>query len=61
MKSVIKILPERKEYCILIKSAFSADFCETMINQKKKTFRTAKMHYPISYHSSDDFYSKTKN
>ena len=53
MKEVVKILPERKEYCLLIKSAFSEGFCDRIIQDKKKTFKEAITHYPTSYRNNE--------
>jgi WD40 repeat protein len=53
MKEIINLLPERKEYCILIKSAFSDSFCDNIIAQNKDTFKVAKTHYPTSYRNNE--------
>lgn len=53
MKEIINILPNRKEYCILIKGAFDNDFCDRIIKDKKGSFKKAKTHYPTSYRNNE--------
>lgn len=53
MKEIIDILPNRKEYCLLVKSAFNADFCEQIISEKKQSFKGAKTHFPTSYRNNE--------
>ncbi len=53
MKEKISLLPHRKEYCLLIKSAFTADFCDQMVAEKKETFKKAITHYPTSYRNNE--------
>ena len=53
MKEKIQLLPHRKEYCLLIKSAFTTEFCDQMIAEKKDTFKKAITHYPTSYRNNE--------
>lgn len=53
MKETLNLLPNRKEFCILIKSAFSNEFCDAIINQKKEFFKKANTHYPTSYRNNE--------
>lgn len=53
MKKVINILPNRKEYCLLVKTAFDNEFCDQLISEKKKSFKEAKTHYPTSYRNNE--------
>jgi len=41
MKKQINLLPDRKEYCLLIKAAFTTDFCDQIVAQKKDSFKKA--------------------
>lgn len=53
MKERINLLPNRKEHCILIKSAFTPDFCDQIIAGKKASFKKAITHYPTSYRNNE--------
>ena len=53
MKKIIDLLPDRKEYCILIKSAFNSEFCDAIISERKKFFKKANTHYPVSYRNNE--------
>ncbi len=53
MKKIIDFLPERKEFCLLIKSAFSDDFCDKIIQERKYLFKKANTHYPTSYRNNE--------
>ena len=53
MKKVINLLPERKEYCILVQEAFKEEFCNEIIADKKDAFKIAKTHYPTSYRNNE--------
>jgi len=61
MKKVIDLLPNRKEYCLLVKSAFSSEFCEKIILEKKNSFKQAKTHYPTSYRNNERQVVNNKN
>lgn len=47
------ILPQRKEYCLLVKGAFSHAFCDKIISDKKHSFKKASSHYPTSYRNNE--------
>lgn len=53
MKRIIELLPQKKEVCFVIKSAFSKSFCNRLIAQKKDTFQSAHTHYPTSYRNNE--------
>lgn len=53
MKEVVEILTDRKEYCLLVKSAFDSDFCDHIIEENKQSFKEAKIHYPTSYRNNE--------
>lgn len=53
MKKIIDLLPDRNEYCLLIKSAFSTEFCNQIISDKKDSFKKAISHYPTSYRNNE--------
>ncbi|WP_299619911.1 2OG-Fe(II) oxygenase [uncultured Tenacibaculum sp.] len=53
MKKVINLLPNRQEYCLLIKSAFDTSFCDKIINTTKSNFKKAITHYPTSYRNNE--------
>ncbi|WP_299715900.1 2OG-Fe(II) oxygenase [uncultured Tenacibaculum sp.] len=53
MKKVIDLLPNRQEYCLLIKSAFDTSFCDKIINTTKSNFKKAITHYPTSYRNNE--------
>lgn len=53
MKKVIDLIPNRKEHCFLIKEAFSPEFCNNIIHDKKDSFKKASTHYPTSYRNND--------
>ncbi len=53
MKKIIDILPNRKEYCVLIKAAFDHEFCDKIITEKKPFFKEANTHYPVSYRNNE--------
>ena len=55
MKKTINLLPNRKEFCVLIKSAFSNRFCNAIINEKKSLFKKANTHYPTSYRNNERY------
>lgn len=61
MKKVINILPNKKEYCLLIKAAFDTDFCDKIIEEKKESFKKAKTHYPTSYRNNERQLLESKN
>lgn len=52
MKEVLQILPHRKDYCLLIKSAFSHEFCNEIIYKNRSSFKEANSHYPTSYRNN---------
>lgn len=53
MKKIQDILPDRKEICLLIKNAFSDDFCDEIILGHKNTFKPANLNYPTSYRNNE--------
>jgi len=53
MKKQINLLPDRKEYCLLIKAAFTTDFCDQIVAQKKDSFKKAITNYPTSYRNNE--------
>ena len=53
MKQIINLLPNRKEYCFLVKRAFDNDFCDDIISDKKESFKKAITHYPTSYRNNE--------
>jgi WD40 repeat protein len=55
MKSILQLLPERKEECILIENAFSNEFCSEIIKRFSSNFKQAKTHYPTSYRNNERY------
>lgn len=53
MKKQINLLPHREEYCLLIPSAFTDEFCDQIIAKKKNSFKKAITHYPTSYRNNE--------
>jgi len=53
MKKTVSLLPQRKEYCLLVKAAFDHAFCDQIIEKNKSTFQKANTHYPISYRNNE--------
>jgi len=53
MKKVLHLLPNHRAHCLLIKQAFSPDFCDQLINSKKNSFKKASTHYPTSYRNNE--------
>lgn len=53
MKNILHLLPDRKEFCILIRGAFSQSFCDELISVRKHAFRKANTHYPTHYRNNE--------
>ena len=52
MKTIIDLLSDHEACCLLIKAAFSAEFCRQIIASKQQNFKAAKTHYPSSYRNN---------
>lgn len=53
MNEINDILPDRKEVCLLIKNAFSKEFCDKIISLHDEGFRPANLNYPTSYRNNE--------
>lgn len=53
MKQVINLLPNQPYVCQVVKQAFSPEFCQKIIDEKKDSFAKAITHYPTSYRNND--------
>ena len=53
MKEVQAILPNRPEICLLIKKAFSSEFCDSLVDAHRHTFKPAQLNYPTSYRNNE--------
>lgn len=53
MKQILNLLPEGRPVCFVVKKAFPAEFCTTMIAAQESRFNSANTHYPVSYRNNE--------
>lgn len=53
MSIVQNILSNRPEICLLIKNAFSDDFCDELVYNHLSYFKSAQLNYPTSYRNNE--------
>ena len=53
MDKLKDLLPDRNEICLLIKNAFSEQFCDEIMLKHNNDFSPANLNYPTSYRNNE--------